>query len=49
MFPIKFKWDDNPNISGLSVGTITIGNGKKVELDSKTKRYKRKKKLKQFL
>jgi hypothetical protein len=27
---LKFKWDDNPKTSGLSVGTLKVGNGEKV-------------------
>ena len=27
---LKFKWDDNPRTSGLSVGTLKVGNGEKV-------------------
>jgi len=27
---LKFSWNDKPNISGLSVGTLKVGNGEKV-------------------
>ena len=27
---LKFEWDDNPRTSGLSVGTLKVGNGQKV-------------------
>ena len=27
---LKFEWNDNPRTSGLSVGTLKVGNGKKV-------------------
>jgi hypothetical protein len=34
---LKFKWDDKPNISGLSVGTLKVGNGNKVSWTSRQK------------
>ena len=34
---LKFKWDDKKNISGLSVGTLKVGNGKKVSWTVKQK------------
>ena len=32
---LKFKWDDNPRTSGLSVGTLKVGNGSKVKVQYK--------------
>ena len=32
---LKFSWDDNPKISGLSVGTLKVGRGEKVSWTSK--------------
>ena len=32
---LKFSWDDKPNISGLSVGTLKVGNGDKVSWTSR--------------
>ena len=32
---LKFKWNDKPNTSGLSVGTLKVGNGSKVSWTTK--------------
>ena len=34
---LKFSWDDKPNISGLSVGTLKVGNGQKVSWTTRQK------------
>ena len=32
---LKFEWNDNPRISGLSVGTLKVGNGEQVSWTSR--------------
>ena len=34
---LKFEWDDNPSTSGLSVGTLKVGNGQKVSWTTRQK------------
>jgi hypothetical protein len=34
---LKFSWDDKPNASGLSVGTLKVGNGSKVSWTTRQK------------